>query len=161
MVAQNFGGAPNDSDAIDELVTGSWRYQVSRMLVAAAEEAGVGDLDLEQSEQSYGAAVRAAIAARFAPTGSHTPVELTFEHHGPPRPGSGAVPPPANKLADYFLAYDAAREGLVYAYSHDYHQFGHAWAFDGSSWSQISERAYRCGSCAQVWSGGYDPARTV
>ena len=84
---------------------------------------------------------------------------LTFISHGPPRPGSGVVPPPPINSANYFLAFDARREQLVYAFSHDYHQFGHAWGFDGQSWSPFSERAYRLGSCAQDWSGGYDPER--
>lgn len=88
-----------------------------------------------------------------------SPLHLRFKAHGPARPGSGAVPPAPAKRADYFLAFDAGRERLVCAFSHDYHQFGHAWAFDGETWAPISEVAYRGGSIGQLWTGGYDPVR--
>lgn len=160
QVADGYDGELDD-DSIAQLVNASWRMQVRFMLAQAAGEAGIGvdQLDLDHCLDVYSAAVTGRVKARFAPTGSHEPVDLTFEFHGPPRPGSGVVPPLPNKLADYFLAFDAGRERLVYAFCHDYHQFGHAWAFDGGAWAPISEAAYRLGSCRQVWSGGYDPGR--
>lgn len=154
QVGQGYSGEL-DEQSIDEAVVMSWRMQVRHMLAGIIDDG----VDLDACEALYGEVLRETIRARFAPAGTHSPIDLVFAQHGPSRPGAGTVPPAPINVADYFLAFDAGREQLVYAYSHDYHQFGHAWGFDGKSWAPLSQRAYRLGSCQQVWMGGYDPGR--
>lgn len=81
---------------------------------------------------------------------------LKWKHVGPTAPPAIAVPPMAPQITEYVLALDESRGQLVYARSPDYHQFGHAWAWDGKKWERIASTAYRLGDAGH-WQGGYDP----
>src|SRR4051812_12843513 len=84
---------------------------------------------------------------------------LTWKPFGPVHDSAAAVPPTPKKMHDYVLAYDDTLGKIVYAVAHDYHQFGHAWSFDGRAFTPLSTNAFRLGSQQQAWAGTYDPAR--
>jgi len=86
-------------------------------------------------------------------------MKLSYQHAGPARPESIELPPKAPWIGDYVLAYDPGRKQTIYFYSHEFHQLGHAAAFDGRRWAPISETAIRTESPKQRWQGFHDPSR--
>ncbi|MBA3539256.1 MAG: hypothetical protein H0T79_06480 [Deltaproteobacteria bacterium] len=85
--------------------------------------------------------------------------KLAFRQVCPPPDGTITVPPKAVPVSDYFLVYDPARRALVYGTAPDHHQVGHAWIFDGTGFTPISQTTYRLGSQVGEWTGLYDPTR--
>ena len=86
-------------------------------------------------------------------------MELSFEQDGPARERSIALPPERKFLADYVLVFDEAHERSVYMAAPDFHQFGHAWTYDGAAFTPICTEAVHAESPQQRWQGVWDGAR--
>lgn len=84
---------------------------------------------------------------------------LAFHHVGPPLEGGLTLPKASNNPVDYGLVYDPHRRAIVYVTAPDYHQIGHAWTYDGTAFTQISDQTYRLGSQCGQWYGVWDPGR--
>lgn len=86
-------------------------------------------------------------------------MSLEFHHVGPPLAGGVTLPKPSINPVDYGLVYDPNRRTIVYVTAPDYHQVGHAWTYDGASFTQLCDQTYRVGSQSGQWYGVWDPGR--
>ena len=86
-------------------------------------------------------------------------MKIRFEHIGPERETSIELPPKAPWIGDYVLAYDPSLERTVYFVSPQFHQLGHAYAFDGERFETIGTSEIRTESPDQRWQGFWDASR--
>lgn len=160
-VAERYDG-PRDRDGALAAATEIWQMKVRDSIAELVKEAEldvvVDDKLLDMCHEIFVGALAGAVI-ELGPRGPHEAVTVEWGAFGPARAPAKAVPPSAIKIEDYLLVWDPARAALVYAMSPDYHQFGHAWSYDGQAWSQTCGKAARLSSAQQGWSGAYDVTR--
>jgi hypothetical protein len=74
------------------------------------------------------------------------------------RPAAVLPARPVN-VAAYDLTFDRARSQIVVVLAPGHHQVGHAWTFDGATFSPWSSTTIRLGSQAQQWRTHFDVQR--
>ena len=86
-------------------------------------------------------------------------MKIRFAHIGPERETSIELPPKAEWIGDYVLAFDESLERTVYFVAPDFHEMGHAWAFDGETFEAIGQTDTHTEDPKQRWQGFYDRSR--
>ncbi|MBX3247384.1 MAG: hypothetical protein KF901_09390 [Myxococcales bacterium] len=148
-----------DHDSVLEHARAQWAQrgpEVVEMLAAELELEASSDLVDHLADVFV--TIFVAETLELAPRGEHAALTLGWLPLGPEDEATFAPPAP-KQVGDAVVAWDPERRAFLYAFSPDYHQFGHAWSFDGETWGSISDAAYRLGSATQGWSGGWDSAR--
>lgn len=156
QLARTYDG-PRDRDTVRSRVLARWQAVGREALESFPEELGAIDDALVERAGRELADTLAEMLVDRGPSAGVEPIELAWTALGPGA-GGAALPDPPVKPGEYVLAWDPARAAFVYATSPDYHQFGHAWSYDGA-WRRISDATYRLGSAQQAWTGAYDPDR--
>ena len=157
QAAEHYEGE-RDRDSVLAHARAQWQRrgaEVVQVLASELEMESTPDL-LDHLAEVF-VATFADEAIELAPRGGHAALTLSWQRLGPEGEPTLAPPAPA-QVGDAIVAWDPERRAFHYAFSPDYHQFGHAWSFDGV-WRPICGATYRLASAAQGWSGGWDSAR--